>query len=281
MGPVDAVFIGDSWVRKPGTRTWPEQLCRARGWSFINLGKSGAVSADGMDQLARLNARPDLVDNHTLWIIHIGGNDILRKIYKSPQGHAQCVHDMCQTHYSQNGNRKSFSFYSDMSTALALNVRAIVHQARSRFGASRFLISHAPVSHDMPICSAIGSLCSINHGETIIFLLAKVLREKIDLHVGGIPGVIMHDASPYHHMVEWCIDGFHPTDRGHRTLAIAANKTLIGTAEMPRYTLSIPQVSKNTAALSTAIGGAASTVILNIPVFNPYFWGYVLRLRKM
>jgi 5,10-methylene-tetrahydrofolate dehydrogenase/methenyl tetrahydrofolate cyclohydrolase len=106
-----------------------------------------------------------------------------------------------------------------------------------------------------------------------------VLHKKLSERLGGVPGVILFDSAPYHRQVKWSMDGFHPTNEGHCTLAAAANDILSCKPQALRQYMGSPNsINISLVAISTIIGGVVSTILLNIPVFNPYEWAKFVKI---
>jgi hypothetical protein len=200
---LDAVFLGDSWVDGTwcGYHTWPIQLAVQQDWSYLNVGKVGKCMPDLARQMAlvasELEANKLVVDSETLWIIHMGGNDLLHAIF--PNFFWQVL-DLGRMHLSYSvgsqlvpsvgdwintytGSKVNYSdptsFQDEYRTCYPSAGRLIAHrtfgtlsQLQSQFGANRFLVASNTTSSAMPLCRLISFAVSPFRGIRLIDFIA-------------------------------------------------------------------------------------------------------------
>lgn len=221
--PVDAVFIGDSWIDHIGHKTWPEILCRMRGWSYINVAEYGAVSSGCMNQVRSIPNNV-VINENTTWIIGVGGNDILEGIYFNPGQNIRAIKEICSQSYGRNSQS---AFYTKIATSITNNIANIITHVQTQYGAKNFIVSNNPISYKLPLCRILSTAFVPVFAERVINEVSRIMnRDLLRLPVQ------LFDQHKAYAQIVWNIDGFHPTNAGHRTLAQEADRQTRANAKM-------------------------------------------------
>ena len=124
---MDAAIIGDSWVH--GDDSWPMQIARDKQWQVINVARSGSTVTDCIqEQVDALCG----VDESTLFIIHCGGNDLLRSVKRNFHKHlADCL-------LVQLGRQPVF--YARWSEQITGKIVHLINTLHTQHGGRRFLV---------------------------------------------------------------------------------------------------------------------------------------------
>jgi hypothetical protein len=216
---MDAVILGDSWVY--GSDTWAFKLAKKQGWYNVsNLARSGATINDCREgQLSEV----DKVDASTLFIIHCGGNDLLRFVRRNPEKHIlDCL-------ILQLGGQPLF--YTAAGLQVSEGIVNLLTDLVTQHGARNFLVSSSTMSSSMPLCKYVMLATSpLGYSGTIDMVTEIVNNQLIDAllrfqsQYNNI-SITYHDEGlickcKKHELTDkWEYDGFHLCTSGHDILS--------------------------------------------------------------
>jgi hypothetical protein len=278
---LDAILVGDSWVRVGNVKTWPELMCKMNNWKFINIGVMGAKSSVCFDQLDKLQQKLDhgnyVINEHTLWIIRHGGNDVLRSTHGKSNVILSDSIKIFRTKYgkmdsawmrSETDEPVYFPMHANM---VAKNTTEFMNIVIYLYNAKKFIIIPSPVSIQMPLCKYLFSIGTPMYAKTALDSISYIMqyalyRDLILLKQTHRVHISMFDETLYFSQVTWTWDGFHLGARGRQVMANAANTYYHDLVEFvaPVYTKS-PHVGHYTSAIiSTAFGSIVVKGIADI-----------------
>jgi lysophospholipase L1-like esterase len=274
MPQIDAVLIGDSWISHTGRITWPEVLCKRRGWSYINFAEYGAISSACINQLHTIPADA-LINDKTVWIIGVGGNDILENVYFNPKQNIRAIQEICSCTY---GYRQPEIFYSGIAKTITDNISAFIKHMKIRFNAKKFIIASNPIAYELPLCNLVSNVCIPIFSQQVVNGISRIMNSDLQ-RIYRHPNIdvrIFNQVRAYN-SITWSVDGFHPTNKGHRALATEADIQIRSKLKLTVHGRKIyPSVAKYIVSRTLIL---ANTSILHaltaFPLCNPIMWYHI------
>lgn len=220
----DAVILGDSWVA--GKETWAFKLAEKKGWYHVcNLARSGATIKDCREaQLSQVGK----VSASTLFVIHCGGNDMLRFVCSNLEKHiVDCL-------VLQLGGHPVF--YRAVSLQISESIEDLLSDLVTQCGARKFLVSSNTMSSSMPLCKYVMLATSPLGCIGTIDIFAEMVNNHLIDALLRFQSRYENISITYHDegsickkrqiKDQWKYDGFHLCTSGHDILAEEASLAL-------------------------------------------------------
>ena len=219
---IDLVILGDSWTDDSWNTydTFATIMAKKRNWKILNLSRAGAVCLDIFKKLEE--SYDDVrVSSGTQWIIHVGGNDLLKWVLRNPWLVA----------YDVWGSKH---FFKKKGDEIAQDIHRMVEYIVSVHGARKIMICSNAACYSVPLCRLFGKVFTpfttkkhMNHISSEVNLgLLRVIQDIRAIH-SQIRFTFYNEckacaAGP----ISWSWDFFHPCKDSHGILASACERDL-------------------------------------------------------
>lgn len=221
---IDAVFLGDSWLDDKWNehKTWGTIIAESEGWSYINLSKAGCTTDYILNILKTLKNID--VSEHTRWIIHIGGNDLLYWVINNP---SRVIYDIW---------KREKHFFKNKGDEIASHIYRIVDYIVTHHNASKITISSNTACYGVPLCRAFGMIytpfTSKQHMDLITadvnLALLRVIQDLTRLH-NRVHFTFYNECKTCiekNVTISWKWDLFHPCEQSHHILAESFKRSI-------------------------------------------------------
>jgi hypothetical protein len=198
---MDVVFLGDSWGDDVwnGHKTWPTLVSERNGWRHVNLCKAGHCVDDCLRSVD-VDASRD-----TLWVIHVGGNDLLYWVLKNP---LSVLLDL----FSTNKPR-----FRSQGRIIASRVSKVIERLKKEY--DNVIVCSNTACYHLPLCRLLGLVYAPFSTKKHMEEITTAVNGELMRALSSYSGVTFYDQSKVLSELSWKWDLYHPSERSHSVLA--------------------------------------------------------------
>lgn len=198
---MDVVFLGDSWGDDVwnGHKTWPTLVSERNGWRHVNLCKAGHCVDDCLRSVD-VDANRD-----TLWVIHVGGNDLLYWVLKNPLSVLLDV-------FSTNKPR-----FRSQGRIIASRISKVIERLKKEY--DNVIVCSNTACYHLPLCRLLGLVYAPFSTRKHMEGIAAAVNGELTRVLSRYSGVTFYDESKVLSEVSWKWDLYHPSESSHAVLA--------------------------------------------------------------